>query len=78
VSCWGCNRVTLIGIIVGSIKHYIDTYGHLMKTVNRKAVSRLGEAVGIPGLIEKLPAVLGNSNSNGSKMVAEQGRAGDL
>ena len=49
-----------------------------MKTVNRKAVSRLGEAVGMPRLIEKLPAVLGNSNSNGSKMVAEQGRAGDL
>jgi len=49
-----------------SINMTMDIYGHLMRGVNRKAGSRLGRAV------------LGNSKSNGSKMVAEQGRATEL
>ena len=44
----------------------MDIYGHLMKTVNQKAASRLGKAI------------FGKSEANGSKMVAEQGRAADL
>ena len=49
-----------------SINMTMDIYGHLMKGVNRKAASCLGRAV------------LGNSESNGTKMVAERGRAGGL
>jgi integrase len=49
-----------------SINMTMDTYGHLMERVNRQAASRLGKAV------------FGNSETNGSKMVAEQGRATEL
>jgi integrase len=49
-----------------SINMTMDTYGHLMKTVNRQAAGRLGKAI------------FGNSETNGSKMVAEQGRATKL
>lgn len=49
-----------------SINMTMDIYGHLMKTVNQKAASRLGRAI------------FGKSEANGSKMVAEQGRATEL
>lgn len=44
-----------------SIKMTMDIYGHLMDTVNREAASRLGKTV------------LGDYQSNGSKMVAVDG-----
>ena len=49
-----------------SITMTVDVYSHLMKTVNQKAASKLGRAI------------LGDSDANGSRMVAEEGRATDL
>ena len=44
----------------------MDVYGHLMKTVNQDAASKLGKAI------------LGDSDQSSSRMVAKQGRAVDL
>ena len=49
-----------------SITMTMDVYGHLMNTVNQKAATKLGRTI------------LGDSEANGSKMVAQQGRAAEL
>lgn len=49
-----------------SIIMTMDVYGHLMKTVNQDAASKLGRAI------------LGDSDQSSSRMVAKQGRAVDL